>query len=49
MAIQLRGLTAQDRADWEKKYQAWIMDNPDVDLDRRFNDNMFRNKFRNNF
>lgn len=48
MALEgLKGLTAQDRADWEKNYQGSLEGYTPEQLDRKFRNSMFKKKFGN--
>lgn len=47
MALEgLKGLTAQDRADWEKKYSAYLSGKSSDEIERMYRNEMFKVKFK---
>lgn len=47
MALEgLKGLTAQDRADWEKKYSAYLSGKSSDEIERMYRNEMFKAKFK---
>ena len=42
----LKGLTAQDRADWEKKYSTYLTGKSDDEIERMYRNEMFKAKFK---
>lgn len=47
MALEgLKGLTAQDRADWEKKYSAYLSGKSPDEIERMYRNEMFKAKFK---
>ena len=42
----LKGLTAQDRADWEKKYSAYLSGKSPDEIERMYRNEMFKAKFK---
>ena len=47
MALEgLKGLTAQDRADWEKKYSAYLSGKSSDEVERMYRNEMFKAKFK---
>lgn len=48
MALEgLKGLTAQDRANWEKKYSAYLSGKSSDEIERMYRNEMFKAKFKN--
>lgn len=47
MALEgLKGLTAQDRANWEKKYSAYLSGKSSDEIERMYRNEMFKAKFK---
>ena len=47
MALEgLKGLTAQDRADWEKKYSTYLSGKSSEEVERMYRNEMFKAKFK---
>lgn len=46
MAVGLKGLTAKDRAGWEKKYSAYLQGKSPEEIDRMYKNEMFKAKFK---
>lgn len=46
MAVGLKGLTAKDRADWEKKYSSYLQGKSPEEIDRMYKNEMFKAKFK---